>query len=145
MLDFSESSPLVRFSSSFDRVPFVRRRCESDGLLVALRNLCKENVWRASELATHIMYGPSAQRTANHAPSGQSHGAMWAAPKEGEKLLEEELLFWLNARDLRYTEPSLAFFLHTVGFDGKGKESRPLSVARFTSAFEAAKVHVVEI
>ena len=98
--------------------------------------------WKA---ASRISAYSPCSRSRQHASASCWSCAERAAPKEGEKLLEEELLFWLNARDLRYTEPSLAFFLHTVGFDGKGKESRPLSVARFTSAFEAAKVHIVEI
>jgi len=110
----------------------LQTRCESDGLFVALRSLCTTNVWKPKDLAKQMTSGPSALKDCN----GSGDGV----------ITKEQLTHWLGAKCIKYTEPSLAFFLTAAGL-GKpyGKAVHVIKFDSFVKAFETVKVHPVDL
>ena len=110
----------------------LQMRCESDGLFVALRSLNMANVWKPKDLARQITTGPSALKDAKGAGD--------------EIITKEQLTHWLGAKQVKYTEQSLTFFVTAVRL-GKmsGKTVHVIKNDVFIKTFETIKVHPVDL
>ena len=110
----------------------LQMRCESDGLFVALRSLNMANAWKPKDLARQITTGPSALKDANGAGD--------------EIITKEQLTHWLGAKQVKYTEQSLTFFVTAVRL-GKmsGKTVHVIKNDVFIKTFETIKVHPVDL
>ena len=110
----------------------LQMRCESDGLFVALRSLNMANAWKPKDLARQITTGPSALKDANGAGD--------------EIITKEQLTHWLGAKQVKYTEQSLTFFVTAVRL-GKmqGNTVHVIKNDVFIKTFETIKVHPVDL
>jgi len=105
----------------------LQMRCESDGLFVALRNLCAANVWKPKDLARQAVSGPSSLKDAKGA--------------DPDSITKEQLIFWLEKKNIQHTVGSLSFFYSAVGSSKKAK----MTANAFIKAFDTVKSHPVEV
>ena len=100
----------------------IQERCDSDGVYVALRALMQKSAWRPRQLADQITKGPHALKP----KAGQE------VPKD--QISVEQLLHFLERRQIAHTDAALAFLLQRCGSSSASK--RPLKVDRFVASFE---------
>ena len=101
----------------------LEERCSTDGIFVALRHTMSANVWKPKMLAQMIVKGPGALKIDNLG---------------GDEIDYQQLLTFLQRKEIKHTLEAMAFFLEKVGSSKKkvdGGKTR-LDVNKFTKAFD---------
>lgn len=106
----------------------LQTRCDSDGLFVALRNVCALTVWKPKELAKQIVSGPSALKNAKNTAE--------------DSITKEQFTYWLNAKKITYTDDSLQFFYSAVKSPAKNPK---MKTEAFIKAFDTVKSHPISL
>jgi len=105
----------------------LQLRCESDGLFVALRNVCAVTLWKPRDLARQVVKGPSAMKDAKNTSD--------------DIITKEQFTYWLQAKNITYTQQSLDFFYAEV----KSSKKAGIKVDQFIKAFDTVKSHPVVV
>ena len=100
----------------------LRMRCESDGLFVALKELLKANMWKPKQLADQMVKGPSALKVAN--------GKM-------DEVTGTQLDYFLQRKQITYTQTAFAYFLQKCGSSVKKLEKTPIKAEALVRAFDS--------
>ena len=105
----------------------LQGRCDSDGLVIAFRHLCKKNVWNPAMLPLQMTRGPAALKSS-------------AEEKKDEKeavIARAQFEYFLERKAIKYTEGGLTFFLQAAGSSNKAfNAGKPLKAEKVVDAFE---------
>ena len=97
----------------------LQSRADSDGLYLALKAVMTKNVWKPKQLAEQMIKGPHALKITGG---------------KNDEITVEQLLHFLERKQILHTKAGLSFLLQRCGSSIKG--GKPLKITKFTESFD---------
>jgi len=107
---------IVELESAVGRID---KRCNTDGLYVAMRAILQQNAWKPRQLAEQIVQGPHALKLPD-------------SPKD--VIAYEQLVHFFERRQVTHTPSAIGFLLQKCGSSSKSK--KPMKIDKFVESFE---------